>query len=133
MKWKLILFGALIVSFSTLKAQVTLIGHISAEVIESAAAGFEGETALISDANATINLGAITFQSDPTYQCSCQISSVQFSDENDNISATAANETLAIMNMNDNGKHDLNLTTHTPDLLNGKIYNCNYQVVFAYY
>lgn len=133
MKWKLVLIGFLVTASTALQAQVSAIGHVSAEVIESVYAGFEGETTIITGNNATIPLGVVTFQSDPAYLCSYQVSSALFNDENDYNSVRLANQTLVKLIANENGKHDLDLTTDTAELLNGKNYTCNYSVVFAYY
>ena len=122
---------------SAVYGQVSVTGHIAAEIVDAADAGFEGQTDFslnVEDNYKLVELGKLNLTSGADMLCSFSLSDAMVTNrdgESFSLETTTAYKDQ-FMTTDAHGEQALELTAITPDLPKGGRFVGNYTVVLAY-
>lgn len=116
--------------------QVRVTGHVSAEVVESISAGYNGNSHMTLNAQEVkqFELGSFNISGISSSTCSLIIGNANISNnrgESFSIKTNTANAETSVV-ADKSGNHSLNMTAGTEELLASGQYQGNYGVTFAY-
>lgn len=125
------------ISVAGAMGQVRVTGHVSAEVVESANATFNGETSFqlneVESMN-NVSVGNISISGKPQSLCSFTINDGVVKNHNGEefILHTISDNAQGLLTTNEKGKRELAMSVKTDNLPKGDQYCGNYNITFAY-
>lgn len=125
------------ISVAGAMGQVRVTGHVSAEVVESANATFNGETSFhlneVESMN-NVSVGNISISGKPQSLCSFTINDgvVKNNHGEEFILHTISDNAQGLLTTNEKGKRELAMSVKTDTLPKGDQYCGNYNITFAY-
>ncbi|KAF5065710.1 hypothetical protein DSECCO2_271030 [anaerobic digester metagenome] len=122
---------------SAVYGQISVTGHIAAEIVDAADAGFEGQTDFslnVEDNHKLVELGKLNLTSGADVLCSFSLSDAMITNrDGESFSLeTSTTHKDQFMTTDAHGEQALALTAITPDLPKGGRFVGNYTVVLAY-